>query len=277
MEKIYHNIDQLFKNGIVSGIIAIVVFTFLASILRVVFDRIIDKQNFKQKQVIKKMKNIILVVLYLIGVLSQFNFLDSLMNTLLASGGIVAVVVGLASQETASNLVGGMMILFSKPFTIGDVIILKENNLRGEVKDITLGYTVIETLDKNLIMIPNTIINKTIIENLTYSQTEFKVAYISVDVTYDSDIDQAIQIMKEVVSKHPLFYHVDPNHDEIAVHCMGYKENGITLRVKATTRNVDDSFELCSDCRLQIKKSFDENGILMPIPQVKIKVEESVK
>lgn len=272
MKDLIEKVDtKLFKDGLAAGIIAIFIYILIALISKKVLDKFIDKQTWKQKQLIKKIKNIVIYVLLGIGIFSQFTFMDSLMNAMLASGGIVAVVVGLASQEAASNLVGGLMILVSKPFKIGDVIILKENNLRGEVKDITMGHTVIETLDKNLIMIPNTTINKTIIENLTYSQTEFKIAYLSVDITFESDIDEAITIMKDIVSKHPLYYKVDTNDVPIYVHCMGFTENGITLRVKVTTRNQDDSFELCSDCRIAIKKAFDEKGIQMAYPQIKIK------
>ena len=220
---------------------------------------------------IKKIVNIVITTLLIVSILSQFKFMDKLMQAVLASGGIVAVVVGLASQEAASNLVGGMMILISKPFKIGDTIVLKDNELRGIVKDITLNHTVIETYDKTLVMVPNVTMNKAIIENITHD-TEFKVAYVTVDVSYESDLDKAMDIMKEVVVKHPLFYDLDPkSENKVPVHCMNLGDSGITLRAKVTTRNAGDSFQLCSDCRLAIKAAFDANGIEIPYPHVHIK------
>ena len=271
MEDLFTKVDDLFVDGIFSGLIAIAVYILVVIVVKAILKRIILKQNWKQKILINKIKNIVLNVMLLIGIFSQFTFTSELSKTLLASGGIVAVVVGLASQEAASNIVGGMMILFSKPFNIGDTIVLKDNNLRGTVKDITLSHTVIETVDKTLVMIPNVTMNKAIVENITH-ETEFKIAYLSVDVSYESDLDKAICIMKDVVVKHPLFFDLNPESDDkVAVHCMNLGESGITLRAKVTTRNAGDSFQLCSDCRILIKQAFDANGIEIPYPHLQIK------
>ena len=271
MTELLTKIEGLFVEGILSGVIAIVVYTLIAIIIKRILRKFIDKQNWQQKLVIIKVVNIIINTLLIVGILSQFKFMDKLMGAVVASGGIVAVVVGLASQEAASNLVGGMMILISKPFKIGDTIVLKDNGLRGTVQDINIHHTVIETLDKTLIMIPNVTMNKSIIENITHD-TEFKVAYLTVDISYESDIQKAMNIMKEVVIKHPLFYDLDSNSEEKAVvHCLDLGDNGITLRVKVTTRNAGDGFQLCSDCRILIKEAFDANGIEIPYPHVQIK------
>lgn len=268
---IFEKLDSLFVNDTKSGIIAIAFYIIIALIMKGVLDRLIQKTNFKQKLIINKVKNIVIYTLMTIGILSQFSFMGSLMTTLLASGGIVAVVLGLASQEAASNIVSGIMIVASKPFNIGDMIILKEYGLRGRVKDITINHTIIETLDKNSVLIPNTIMNKAIIENMTLD-TEYKVTYIYMDISYESDIDQAISIMQEVIMKHPLFYDQTTSEEEIKVpvHCMEFKDSSISLRAKVTTRNIDDSFTLSSDCRIDIKKAFDEKGIEIPYPHVQI-------
>ena len=271
MEELYLKIDHLFVDGLVSGLIAIAVYILLASIIKSILGKIILKQNWKQKILVNKIKNIVLNVLLLIAIFSQFTFTSALSEALVTSGGIVAIAIGLASQEVASNVVSGMMILFSKPFNIGDTIVLKDNELRGTVKDINLSHTVIETLDKTIVMIPNVTMNKSIIENITHD-TEFKVAYLTVDVSYESDLHKAMDIMKDVVTKHPLFYDLNPEStDKAPVHCMNLGDSGISLRVKVTTRNPGDSFQLCSDCRLLIKEAFDANGIEIPYPHLQIK------
>ena len=271
MEVLLDKANGLFVDGILSGLIAIVVYFLLASILKMVLGKIILKQNWKEKILINKVKNIVVNILLLIGIFSQFTFMSSLSSTLLASGGIVAVVIGLASQEAASNIVGGMMIIFSKPFNIGDTIIIKDNELRGTVKDINLSHTIIETVDKTIMMIPNVTMNKSIIENIT-QETEFKIAYLTVDVSYESDHKKAMDIMKDIVTKHELFYDLNPEStDKVSVHCMNLGDHGITLRAKVTTRNAADSFQLCSDCRILIKEAFDANGIEIPYPHLQIK------
>lgn len=266
MENTIEQLNSMFKGGLVNGILTISFYVILFLLVNYLISKLIRKHEFKHKDAVLRIKSILLWTILIFSVLSQITFMQDIATTLLAGGGIVAVVVGLASQEAASSAVSGMMILISKPFKVGDTIILKEYDLRGKVTEMTLSHTVIETLEKNLIMIPNTLVNKAIVENMTH-ETEYKVAYLSFDVSYESDLDKASEIMKEVISNHPLYYDIG---EEVKIHCTELKDSGITLRARMTTRNIDDSFELCSQCRLQIKKAFDEAGIEIPYPHITI-------
>lgn len=272
MSDLLTKLDGLFVNGAIAGVLSILFNLIFFMWLNKFLNRIISKQSWKQKELIKKVKSIVIYTLLVVSIVSQITFLENLTSTLLTSGGIVAVVVGFASQEAASSIVSGAMILVSKPFQIGDTIILKEQNLRGVVKEIKLNHTVIETVEKNLIMIPNTIMNKAIIENIT-QETEFKTAYLYVDISYESNIHKAIEIMKTTIASHPLYYDTRESEDEekVIVHCMEFKDSGISLRAKVTTRSVGDSFTLLSDCRILIKENFDFHGIEIPYPHVHIK------
>ena len=89
---------------------------------------------------------------------------------------------------------------------------LLELGIHLEIRNITQEF--IETLEKNLIMIPNTLVNKAIVENMTH-ETEYKIAYLSFDVSYESDLDKASEIMKEVITNHPLYYDVG---EEVKIH-----------------------------------------------------------
>ena len=267
---ILEKLDQFFVNDTISGIISIVITFIVISVVKGIFNRFIRKFDIKQKEMVIKIVNTCLNVLLVIGILYQFSFMENLMTTLLASGGIIAVVIGLASQEAASNIVGGMMILISKPFNIGDTIILKDQGLRGTVIDINMHHTIIETIDKNPIMIPNTVMNKAIVENIT-QETEFKYSYLYFDISYESDIDKAIEIIQSVIENHELFYKEAVTSEiKVPVHCMEFKDSSISLRAKVTTRSTGDGFQLGSDCRILIKKEFDKNNIEIPYPQVQV-------
>ena len=264
---ILEQLDNLFVKGFKTGIISIIISILVVILIKSISTRIINKLEIKQKATFIKIKNIILNTLLCILVLYQFSFMENLMTALLASGGILAVVIGLASQEAASNIVGGMMILISKPFAIGDTIILKDQGLRGTVIDINMHHTVIETIDKNPIMIPNTVMNKAIVENIT-QETDYKYSYLYFDISYESDIDKAIEIIQRVILNHELFYKEVTN--EVPVHCMEFKDSSISLRAKVTTKSAGDGFQLGSDCRILIKKAFDENNIEIPYPHVQV-------
>lgn len=266
-------LDQLFYKSF--GIVLITVLTYLGVILVVnhILTKIIQKSNLKHKEQILKTKRVIVIFLIIMSILSQFTFMESLLKTLLAGGGIVAVAVGLASQQAASSVVSGFMIFVTRPFKVGDTVVLKEYSLRGKVKEITLSHTVIETLENNQIMIPNVKMNSAIIENLTHA-SEYKVSFLTMSVSYESDLDQAIEIMKNVIQKHPLYY---PTEDGIFVHCTELGDSGINLRAKITTLSVGDGFQLCSDCRMLIKKAFDEAHIEIPYPHLVVETKENIQ
>lgn len=265
-------IDALFVNGAVEGILSIIFNIVFFVFVNKILNKYINKQEWKQKILIKRVKTIIIDTLFVLSIVSQFTFTKDLASTLLASGGLVAVIVGLASQEAGSSIVSGLMIIISKPFEMGDTIILKEYNLRGTVREIKLNHTVVETIEKNILLVPNAIMSKAIIENVT-QDTEFKVAYLYINISYESDLHKAIEIIKDVIVHHELFYDMTTSNDEqkVIIHCMEYNEYGISLRAKITTRNIGDSFTLMSDCRILIKEAFDKNGIVMPYPHIQVK------
>ena len=119
--------DGLFVNGAISGISSIVFNILFFTLVNKILNKSIEKTNWKQKLIVKKVKSIIIFTLFMVSIVSQITFMKDLSSTLLASGGIVAVVVGLASQEAATSIVSGFMIIVSKPFALGDTIILKEH------------------------------------------------------------------------------------------------------------------------------------------------------
>ena len=143
MQEMLTKFDGLFVNGAISGLASILFNIVFFTLINKVLNKYINKQTWKQKLLVKKVKSIIVFTLFMVSIVSQITFMKDLSSTLLASGGIVAVVVGLASQEAATSIVSGFMIIVSKPFQIGDTIILKEHNLRGTVKEIKLNHTVI--------------------------------------------------------------------------------------------------------------------------------------
>lgn len=271
MDSIYKQIDQLFINGMIDGIISIILTGILLMIVNKILNKIINKKWPDNQITQKRVKKIILVSIFLAVICSEVKFLKSFATALLASGGIVAVVIGLASQEAAGNLINGAMILAYKPYKIGDFIVVSGHNVRGTVIDITLRHSVIETIEKTQMIVPNDIMNKAIIENI--SQIEHvKANYLYVDISYESDIDLAINVIQELVIKHPLFIDGRKNKDDILVPVIvsELKDSGIQLRVTITSEDNVKGFQLLADIRKDIVKDFKDNGIEIPYPHLQV-------
>ena len=203
-DQVYQRIDSLFQHGLISFIITLVTVLIFVFIVNKIANKVIKKKfpDPLKRVFPTKIKKVVLVALILIVVLSELSAMQSILTTLLASGGIIAVVIGLASQEAASNLINGFMIMSYKPYSIGDLVNVKEYNVTGRVVDISMRHSIIETFEKTQVIIPNTIMNKAIIENVSNVKNNQKANYLYVEVSYECDIQRAIEIIQEEGYKH---------------------------------------------------------------------------
>ena len=180
MDKTYERINSLFEHGLIDSGISILISVVIVLVINKIINKIIKKKiNDPLKLVFPmRIKKIVLVTIVLAIIMSEITAMQSIIKALLASGGILAVVVGLASQEAASNMINGFMIMTYKPYKIGDFVNVREYNVIGTVIDISMRHSVIETLERTQVIIPNTIMNKAIIENVSNVKTQKPTIYI---------------------------------------------------------------------------------------------------
>jgi len=219
------------------------------------------------------LRQIIVVAIYIIGVsafLSLIPGMEKVSNSILASAGIMAAAVGLASQEALSNIVGGLFIIFSRPFKVGDYIQV-DSVIVGTVMEITLRHTVIRNIENRMILIPNNKINSSTIINSSYGDTS-TCAFIEVGVAYNTDLDHAISVMRDEVMKHKLLIDhrtEDEKQDgtpEVIVRVITLGDSAITLRAWAWAANSGDAYVLKCDLLKAIKERFDKEQIEIPYP-----------
>lgn len=113
---------------------------------------------------------------------------------LIAGLGVVGFGTSFALQGPLSNYAAGATLVFTKPFKVGDI--LEVGDWTGKVEDMTLARTMIRTLDGTLVVIPN----RRIIGEVLHNCSQFKLLEIKVGISYQSNADRAIAIMKEIVA-----------------------------------------------------------------------------
>ena len=204
-------------------------------------------------------------------VLMQFTFTKSIGGALLASSGIVAVTIGLASQEAASGVVSGFMLTISKPFEIGDYISLPAQGIEGYIIQMNIRHSVVETFDKTTIIVPNATLNQAIIENFSYNK-DYKVTRLVLSIAYEADIDRAIAIIKDEAKKHPLYVDVrqDPTQPEIPVVIVALADSSVNLKASITTKDFLDRYKVTADLNMAIFKRFKEENIEIPYPHLHV-------
>lgn len=225
-----------------------------------------------------------IVLVWVVGIFlicKSVPSLSSVSQTIAASSGLAAIVLGLAAQESFSNILAGFMISAFKPFEIGDRISISGEDINGFVESINLRHTIIRTYTNVSIIIPNSVIGAAKIENSTLTDG---ISYpIELTVAYEDDDKRmrAMQIMEEVVMAHPLFYDnrsksdVESGVPATRALCTGFDESGIRLKILMWTKTFVDNPIACSDCRMEILRRFEKEGIEIPYNKIiieKIKI-----
>jgi small conductance mechanosensitive channel len=192
-------------------------------------------------------------------------------HSLLTGAGILTVMGGLASQQVLGNIVSGFMIVFFRPFRIGDRISLS-GGYAGTVEDITLRETIVRDAENNRIIIPNSQVSSQVLINSNH--TDSKVCkLIEVGVGYSSDLDEALRILQREILQHPLV--IDQRTEEqklhnapiVTVRVKALGDSSITLGAWAWVNNPADGFVLQCDSLAKLKRAFDQAGIDLPFPQ----------
>jgi small-conductance mechanosensitive channel len=208
----------------------------------------------------------VIVIIYSIPSLRKFSY------SLFASAGILAAILGLASQQAFSNIVSGIFIVMSKPFKVGDRIELTGNQLIGIVEDITLRHTVIRDFQNRRIVIPNSVIGSDVILNSNLYDEKIR-RNVDFSVDYSSDVDQVTEVIREECLKHPLCIdnrtaeQLENKEPIVDVRLIEFGASELKFRAFVWTSSPADAFILNTDLNKTIKKRFDKEGITIPFPQ----------
>lgn len=267
------------KYGLIETMINLLIIYVCAFIINRFLRKWIHHYHKENTKFILRVKTIFVYTIATYGAASLFIPFEKVGNALLASGGVVAIVIGLAAQDAVGNFVNGIMITVFKPFKIGDTIKINDGQYIGTVVDISLRHTVIQTYENTTVIVVNSEISKATLENISSLEGK-KVNFLYLDIDYTSDIDKAMKIIEEEVIKHPDF--IDGRSEEekktnqpvVVTRLTAFAESSIQLRTTIYSKDNKSGFAMLSDLRIALKKRFDQEGIEFPYPHRTITYKE---
>ncbi len=175
--------------------------------------------------------------------------------------GGAAVAVSLALQNSLSNVASGLLLLFNRPFRVGDYIEVDDNG--GTVDAISLMSTSLLTPDNKRVIVPNsTLTNKTLIN---YSTEAFRRVDFTFAVSFDSDIALAKRVLSDIADQHPLCL----KEPKLRIAVRSLNDTGVNLIAQLWCER-GEYWNLLFDFNEKVRQAFAENGILLPYPQVYI-------
>lgn len=260
---------------VILATLALGIATVLSMIMRKAIRMLIKKRWDDGNEDVTRLKflrNSISAIFYAFAIAYIFYEIPALNNlgtALFAGAGVIAAVIGFASQKAFSNIISGIFILLFRPFKVGDFVTVDSRT--GVIEDITLRHTVIKDYENRRIIMPNSVISDATIVNSSISDETIR-QQVFFGISYDSDVDKAISIIQELAIEHPLSYDGRSAEGQangepmVIVRVMSWEDSSISLRAQVWTSGMEDGFVLKCDLLKSVKARFEKEGIEIPFP-----------
>lgn len=259
------NIQTILQDPIsILQIASTIVGAFLiVSIFNLLIGRL-ERRGELQKGTLVHLKRFFQIVIYLIAGTIVLSILSVDITGMIAGLGVGALVIGFGLQDIIENWVSGVLIISGKTYTIGDVI--RIGDLIGTVTDIALRTTKLKTYDRNEIIIPNSVLMKEKIINLTGGKQE-AVSSLTFTIDYTEDPNKAKDIIESILKKQKSVIFDPKMKREIRV-IFRNKEWTNELETLFWINDPSNEEFIKSNITEQIQSLFKRQGILPPIPPI---------
>lgn len=246
-------------------IVKIVVNKFLDRII----ERVVQSHHYKSKHEERQRENtlsgifgtITSVVLWIVAAIVVLQELGFNLAALATGAGLLGIVVGFGAQSMIKDFLSGMFIIIENQYRVGDVVAIGGHS--GLVEDVTIRMTKLRDLDGSVYFVPNGEI--TTVKNMTL---EHSGLVINVGVSYDTDIDEAKEVMNRVGRE----LADDPEWKSRVVEPVSYLrldsfgDSSVNLMAVGKTVPIEQ-WNVAGEYRTRLKKAFEKAGIEIPFPQ----------
>lgn len=207
------------------------------------------------------MVRVVKLVILLLALMMAIQQLGFQLLPLIAGLGIAGVGVGLAMQGVLSNLVAGLTIIFVKPFRVGEYIEI--SHVEGQVDVIELFSTTLIHADLSRIVVPN----RKIVGEILHNYGKIRQADLSVGVGYDTDLNHAIEIIRDILNRNPRVL----KNPVPGVGTATLADSSIVLAIKPWT-SIADFGPAQAEINKAVVEKLREAGIQIPFPQREIRL-----
>lgn len=193
------------------------------------------------------------------------------LGPLIAFGGIGAAAIGFAAKDVIGNFFGGLMLYMTRPFVMGDLVILPGQQLEGHVEEIGWYLTAIRDKDKRPVYLPNAIFSNTLVINSSRMTHRRILETISVRYSDFNGMNQLCQTLQAKISAHPSI----DTHLPVLVHfhSMGEYSLNILIDVYTLATRYDQYLSLKQEILSLVYAQIKEAGADVPLPAMQIMLE----
>lgn len=209
-------------------------------------------------------------IIITIGVLVSFNFVGINLSSLTVIFGLLSVGIGFGLQNVTSNFISGLIILFERPISVGDRVVVSD--IEGDIIEINIRSTMVRTVNNISIVVPNSeFVSKDVI-NYSHGDPTYRLD-VNVGVSYDSDLDTVLKALDEVAANNSSVM----RNPEPEVHLIEFGDSSWNMQLRSWIPNVKDYPKIRNELNQAIVRTFRKYNIVIPFPQRDLHMRSSVK
>ena len=265
-------LSDALDTSVVATILSLITLVWMATLLRVgrrASRELVDSSTRVDQSVVPIFQNVWTFAVVGVGGFLLLTFWNINVTPLLASAGVLGIIVGLAARDTIANFFGSIALYFDGTYAVGDYIVL-ESGQRGRVEDISIRSTVIRTRDDVLVTIPNSQLNSATIVNESDPERERRIR-IPVGVAYGSDLDHVEEVLLSVAESESLVL----EQPKPRVRVRGFGDSAVDVELLCWIRDPVLRGRATHLLNKGIYAAFEEAGVGIPFPQRDVHVVES--
>lgn len=273
IKKLWNNLialltSQALINTVLRVILALIILWVSFKIINR-FTKRIEKRGEKKhadKTILKTLVYALRVGLKILVAICMVGFVGIDTSGLTALVTSLGVCIGLAVNGALSNLAGGVLIIFTRPFKVDDYI--EAQGKAGTVAEIKVTMTKLITPDNKVVYIPNGILANE--EIINYSECDERRVDLKFSVAYDADVEKAKQLITDICLNHQLVL----KNKDIFVRVGEYADSSIDITTRVWSKK-DDYWTVYFDIMEQVGVAFDKNDIEIPFNQLDVTIKNN--
>ncbi|MGQ9818333.1 MAG: mechanosensitive ion channel family protein [Candidatus Kapaibacteriales bacterium] len=208
------------------------------------------------------------IILYLF-ILGYLIFVLSLLGInlsgLVVAGGLLSIIIGLASQKVLGNVFSGIFLMIERPLKIGQSVKIEDES--GFIEEIRFLSTIVRSFQGPLIRIPNERVFNSIITNYQENVAR-RIDYV-IDIRYSDDPTLAITVIREFLGNHKFVLAIP----EPEVFVQEFASSSVKIHIRFWCP-AEKWYQTQNNLLLQVKEKLQENGIEIPFPQMEVTIKK---
>lgn len=224
--------------------------------------------DYIEQEVQPILQNLVTITLLVAGAGALFSVWGIDITPVLASAGVLGIILGFAARETIANFLASLSLYADDTYQPGDLIEIESEDVSGYVNDISIRSTTLTTLDGNHTTIPNSVLNEAIITNLSTPRPVRRLR-VPVGVSYDADPATVKERLRDVTEQEPLIL----KQPEPQVHLRRFDESAVVFELLVWIDRPREALDIQDDLNSAIYDALTAAGIEIPYPQREVRLE----